>query len=92
VNTTANAATSTDDGAAFSVAPGDWAVIYQPVGGSWTEMTGSLPSTGLSAYYPSSWVNPSTGLPYEMAFGWTASWGANNEIHEVNDVQVTPLS
>jgi hypothetical protein len=92
VNTTAIAATSTDDGGAFSVAPGDWAVIYQPVGGSWTEMTGSLPSTGLSAYYPSSWVNPATGLPYEMTFGWTASWGANNEIHEVNDVQVTPLS
>jgi hypothetical protein len=92
VNTTANAATSTDDGGAFSVAPGDWAVIYRPVGGSWTEMTGPLPSTGLSAYYPSSWVNPSTGLPYEMTFGWTASWGANNEIHEVNDVQVTPLS
>jgi putative Ig domain-containing protein/lectin family protein len=78
---------STDDGGAFTVASGDWAVIYQPIGGSWEEMVGTLPTipTGL---YPGGWVNPQTGLPYQMTFGWTSSDGSATELHEVNSVEV----
>jgi hypothetical protein len=82
---------STDDGGAFTVPTGDWAVIYQPIGGTWQEMVGTLPTvpTGL---YPSGWVNPQSGLPHQTTFGWTASDGSVTELHEVNNVQVHPTT
>jgi hypothetical protein len=90
INTTSSAADSSDD-SSYSVPAGDWAVIYKPIGGTWTMLDGTLP-TSYPIGYPSSWINPTTHLPYEMTFGWTASFGANNEVHEVNNVNVTPVT
>ncbi len=84
-------ARSTDDGGAFTVPTGDWAVIYHPIGGTWQEMTGALP-TVTNGLYPNGWVNPQSGLPYQMTFGWTASDGSVTELHEVNEVQVHPTT
>lgn len=78
---------STDDGGAFAVPSGDWAVIYHPIGGSWQELVGTLPTVP-SGLYPSGWVNPQNGLPYQMTFGWTSSDGSATELHEVNNVEV----
>jgi hypothetical protein len=89
INTTSAAALSTDD-SSFTVPAGDWGVIYKPIGGTWALLVGALPTTYPTGY-PTSWINPATNLPYEITFGWTASWGANNEIHEVSNVQVAPL-
>ena len=90
INTTASAAVSSDD-PSFTVPAGDWGVIYQPIGGSWTLLDGALP-TNYPGTYPTSWINPNTNLPYEMTFGWTASFGANNEVHQVGNVAVAPVT
>ena len=39
----------------------------------------------MSGYgFPEGWYDPTTGLPYQLTFGWAASTGGNNEIHEIN--------
>lgn len=79
---------STDDNGAFTVPSGDWAVIYQAIDGSWQKLQGTLPTVTAGDPYPSSWIDPTTGLPYEITFGWTSSTGAVTELHEVNDAEV----
>ncbi|HUD15921.1 MAG TPA: hypothetical protein VMQ59_01615, partial [Acidimicrobiales bacterium] len=73
-----------------SVPGGDWMVAVKPIGDTnWEGLTGALPSTTKgtlpTTYYPSSWVNSATGLPYQLTLGWTGSTGASDEIHELND-------
>lgn len=82
---------STEDNS-VEVDPGDWAVLYQTTsGGSWQVLTGTLPTVDASDY-PSGWINPTSGLPYQMTFGWTSSTGSANELHEVNQVEVHPTT
>ena len=45
-----------------------------------------------SVCLPASWVNPNTGLPYQLTFGWTASTGGGNEYHEISGVEVTSVT
>ncbi|BEP12884.1 hypothetical protein acdb102_11950 [Acidothermaceae bacterium B102] len=63
--------------------------------GSPQVLTGLLPTTANNttlAGFPSSWINPATGVPYQVAFGWVASTGGSNEIHEVDSLVATTLS
>jgi len=52
---------------------------------------GTLPTVSADLY-PSGWVNPQNGLPYQVTFGWTSSDGSATELHEVNNVQVHPAT
>jgi hypothetical protein len=60
--------------------------------GSWQSITGALPTTSNNtelSSFPSSWINPSNGLPYQLALGWTSSTGGSTEIHEINNFSAT---
>lgn len=73
-----------------------YAVMFTAIGReSPTILTGPLPSA--SGVYPRStdsdpWVNPQTGLPYQLTFGWVGSTGAVTDIHEINNVNVQTLN
>ena len=60
-----------------SVPSGDYGVAWTPIGGSPESYTGALPTVANGGIpsppgglYPSGWVNPSTGVPYQLGFGW----------------------
>lgn len=60
-----------------------------------TELSGSLPTLTSSNDYdglPASWVDPNTGLPYQLAFGFTASTGEYVETHEITNVEVDTVA
>jgi hypothetical protein len=86
------AATTTSGGLAVNAS--SWTIRATPIGGSAQTLTGSLPSAAtLATYgYPASFYDPSTGLPYQLTFGWAASTGGNNEIHEINTLQSGTLN
>ncbi len=88
-----NASASTTS-TGLTVPARNWLITFTPVGGSQQTLTGSLPTAAtLSGYgFPASWYDPSTGLPYQLTFGWAASTGANNEIHEINTLASTTLN
>ncbi len=86
INTTSSSFTSPRS--STTVTPGDFAVVFTPIGGSQTVLGGTLPS---DSYVPSSWVG-SNGVPKQLIFGWVASTGGSTEIHEVNSVNVVSLN
>ena len=72
-----------------------WILAYTPLGTS-TQQTlrGVLPTTSNNAAlatFPSSWIDPTTGIPYQLTFGWTASTGGSNEYHDVSQVVASSL-
>ncbi|MGI3785259.1 MAG: Ig-like domain repeat protein [Janthinobacterium lividum] len=71
-----------------------WLFAYTPVGGSQQTMSGLLPTaTALASFgFPASYYDPSTGLPYQLTFGWAASTGGSNEIHEINSLTSSTLN
>ena len=95
-----NAAASTASG--ISIPANSYLIQVTPytsatTGGTGTpqQLTGLLPTTSnntVLAGYPSGWVNPATGVPYQVSFGWVASTGGSNEIHEVANLVATTLS
>ena len=72
-----------------------WLIAYTPLGTATQQtLTGALPTTtnnAALATFPASWINPATGIPYQLTFGWTASTGGSNEYHEVNQVTAATL-
>jgi len=95
-NTTGGAQSLTGSGfTGDSVPAGDYGVAWTPVGGSAEFYDGPLPSTTNdeipSGLYPSGWINPATGIPYQIGFGWVASTGEATDNHEVSDVTATSL-
>ncbi len=87
-------------GAAFSgfqVPSGDYGVAWEGIGApSASYEIGPLPSTSNggvpSGLYPPSWINPSTGIPYQLGFGWVGSTAAVKEdYHQISNVSVTTL-
>ena len=67
---------------------GDYVVAFTAIGGTQQTLEGSLPSTlngeipaGL---YPSSWINPTTGIPYQLDIGWAGSTGGVKDAHEID--------
>ena len=96
INTTAAAATMTGTGyTAESVPAGDYGVAWTPIGGTAHFLLGALPTTADSGIptglYPSGWINPATGIPYQIGFGWVASTGSDTDYHEVSNAAVTSL-
>ena len=75
INTTSGPVNVTASGfTGVSVPSGDYGVAWRPVGGSAENYTaGVLPTVAnggiASGLYPSGWVNPSTGVPYQLGFG-----------------------
>jgi hypothetical protein len=60
-----------------------------------TTLTDALPTLTSSNGYdgvPASWVDPTTGLPYQLTFGFTGSTGADVEVHEITNVTAETIS
>ena len=91
-----NSASVSTSGSDITVAAGSYAVVFTPFGGSQQTLTGALPSTlngGIPAgLYPSSWIDPTTGYPYKLTYGWVGSTGGAVDIHEVNNVQAQTVN
>ena len=66
-----------------------YVVAVSPLGGTTQYVSGTLPNA--SAFEPAAWLDPTTGIPYQLAFGFAASTGGSNDIHEVRNIQVQPL-
>ncbi|MGO9028778.1 MAG: beta strand repeat-containing protein [Acidimicrobiales bacterium] len=78
-------------GSGLSVAADSYKVAFTPLSGSEQYLSGTLPvATGLG--FPSGWVNPSTGIPYQLVFGWVGSTGGSIEYHDVNNVTLETAS
>lgn len=94
INPSSSATTTPSSG--LTVPADGFTVAFTPVGGSQKVITGTLPDLDNSSYdtlgFPSSWVNPSTGYPYQVTFGWTASTGSDNEYHEINTLDSETLN
>ena len=65
-----------------------FAVAFTPLNGSKQVLTGTLPTTGNggipSGLYPSGYIDPTTGIPYQITFGWVGSTGGDYDYHQVN--------
>ncbi|MDO9590205.1 MAG: hypothetical protein Q7J04_03575, partial [Microcella sp.] len=76
-----------------TVNAGTYAVIVQPIGGAVQSFSGPLPSTlnGLlpADLYDPSWIDPETGYPYKLTFGWTGGNGGQYDFHEVGNAYAT---
>ncbi|MCW2568857.1 MAG: hypothetical protein JWN54_2954, partial [Mycobacterium sp.] len=85
-------ATATTSG--ISVNANSWLIRVTSLDGTVHNVTGTLPTgSALSGYgFPASYFDPATGLPYQLTFGWAASTGGSNEIHEINRLQATTLN
>lgn len=81
------------ENAAVSVAAGTYAVIVTSVDGTTQTFASALPSTlnGLipAGLYDPSWIDPETGYPYKLTFGFTGGTGGQHDYHEVSDVLAT---
>ncbi len=79
----------------LTVPANSWIIAYTPLGTATQQtLTGALPTTTNNpalATFPASWINPATGIPYQLTFGFTASTGGSNEYHEVNQLTATTL-
>lgn len=87
-----SSATTTASG--LAVAAMQWSMRVTPLNGTARTLSGSLPTAATLAGYgfPSDWYDPATGLPYQLTFGWAASTGGSNEIHEINTLTSTTLN
>jgi hypothetical protein len=92
INPSATATTTTSG---LAVPAMSWVIAYTPLGTTTQQtLTGALPTTSNNpalATFPASWIDPTTGIPYQLTFGWTASTGGSNEYHEVNQLVATTL-
>lgn len=71
-----------------------WLVAWTSYGAARQVMTGALPDAAAleAAQVPSSWVDPETGVPYQLTFGWSGSTGSLAENHAVGNVRATTLT
>ena len=93
VNTSSTAVTASASG--ISVPAGDWMFAAKPLdndaaGSTWDSLEGVLPKSPVDV--PTGWLNPTTDLPQDMAFGFAASTGGSNEYHQINDLNVESLT
>ncbi|MFJ3033893.1 Ig-like domain repeat protein [Curtobacterium pusillum] len=74
-----------------SVAAKSYAIIYQSIGGAVQTLTGTLPNltTSNPGGIANSWIDPSTGFPYKLTYGWVAGTGGASDVHEVNYLKTT---
>ena len=87
--------TATTSASGLSIPASSWLIAYTPLGTATQQtLTGALPTVANNAAlatFPASWIDPATGIPYQLTFGWTASTGASNEYHEVNQLVASTL-
>ncbi len=84
-------ASSITTASGLTVAAQSYEVAFTPVGSAQQTLSGSLPSVaGLG--FPSSWYNASTGIPYQLTFGWVGSTGGSTEIHEVDNLSAATVA
>ena len=83
-------ALKTSDG--LSVPAYSYVVAVTPIGAAQQIIGGTLPADSYLATSEPSWLTSNTGVPKEFAFGWTASTGATNDVHQLRDVQIRPLA
>jgi outer membrane protein OmpA-like peptidoglycan-associated protein len=93
LNPSGSAVTATQSG--ISVPAGDWLFAVKPLvsdapGTTWTSLEGALPTNPTGV--PTAWLNSSTHLPQELAFGFAASTGGENEFHQINLLQVSSIN
>ena len=74
-----------------SVPSGDYGVAWVPIDGSPEFYTGALPKLTDGSLYPAGYINPATGFPYQLGFGWVGSTGDSTDYHQVSDVSVSTL-
>ncbi len=74
----------------ITVPAGTYKVVFTPVGGSATTLSGTLPTVP-SGLYPSSWVT-SSGIPEQLAFGWVGSTGGSTDFHEIDAANVVSFT
>jgi hypothetical protein len=78
------------------VPAGDYAVAVTPIGGSKESFVGVLPTASNGEIpggtIPPAWINPKTGLPYQLTIGWVGSTGGATDIHEITDAKAETLS
>jgi large repetitive protein len=84
-------ATSFTTASGISVAAGTYDVVFTPVGGSSTTLSGTLPTVPSGLYPSSSWTT-SGGIPKQLAFGWVGSTGGLTDFHEVSNVNVVSFN
>lgn len=78
------------------VPAGSYAVIVTPVGALTPEvLIGELPSVANgkipAGLYDDSWIDPSTGFPYKLTFGWTGGTGGKSDNHEITNFTAKTL-
>jgi hypothetical protein len=88
--------TSITTASGLSVATGDYEIAFTPIGGSRETLSGALPTAingGIpSGLYPTSWIDSTTGLPYQLNLGWVGSTGSDTDIHEVNNITAQSIT
>ncbi|WP_144757038.1 Ig-like domain repeat protein [Curtobacterium pusillum] len=91
INPTSSTLTAQEN-TSVSVPAGQYAVVFTSIGGTQQVVTGALPklaTSGNAANIDSSWIDPATGYPYKLTYGWVAGTGGQNDIHEVNYLKTT---
>lgn len=75
-----------------SVPAGQYAVIFTSIDAGQQVVTGALPKLDASsnaAGVDPSWIDPATGYPYKLTYGFTAGTGGATDVHEVTDLVAT---
>lgn len=89
-------AASVTTSSGLAVPAGHYAVAFTPIGGPLVHFNGTLPTSTNgeipSGTIPSAWINPATGLPYQLTMGWVGSTGGLTDIHEISDAAAQTLS
>jgi hypothetical protein len=90
VNPSATAATTAS---LLSVPAKSFLVDFTPVGGTPHSFTAALPNLVTNAEsIPAAWFDPTTGVPYQLTFGWTASTGGSIEYHDITTLTSSTLN
>lgn len=71
----------------------EWSSTFSITGQLPTTVSGPGFNTELAntSDFPTSWINATTGEPYQLGWGITGSTGSDTEIHEVNNLSVSSL-
>jgi len=93
INTSSSSVVASSSG--VTVLAGDWMFATEPLvagapGTVWQSLVGALPTDPVDV--PSGWLNATTGLPQELAFGWASSTGGSTEYHQINFLSASSLT
>jgi len=79
-----------------SVPAGSYAVVFTDLNGVSHTLSGALPSTLnheiQTGTIPAGWINPTTGIPDQLTFGWVGSTGYYDDVHEITQVVANSLN